>query len=54
MQESTKEQAIKKLSTIVVKMGYPDEIREIWSRLVFDEDDSQCIAAERLPVTIND
>ncbi len=40
LQESTKEQAIKKLSTIVVKMGYPDEIREIWSRLVFDEDDS--------------
>ena len=40
LQESTKEQAIKKLSTIVVKMGYPDEIREIWSRLVFDESDS--------------
>ena len=40
LQESTKEQAIKKLSTIVVKMGYPDEIREIWSKLVFDEDDS--------------
>ena len=40
LQESTKEQAIKKLSTIVVKMGYPDEIREIWSRLVFDEGDS--------------
>ena len=38
--ESTKEQAIKKLSTIVVKMGYPDEIREIWSKLIFDEDDS--------------
>ncbi len=40
LQESTKEQAIKKLSTIVVKMGYPDEIREIWSRLVFEENDS--------------
>ena len=40
LQESTKEQAIKKLSTIVVKMGYPDEIREIWSKLVFDENDS--------------
>ncbi|MBO4679984.1 MAG: M13 family peptidase [Lachnospiraceae bacterium] len=38
--ESTKEQAIKKLSTIVVKMGYPDSIREIWSKLVFDENDS--------------
>ena len=38
--EQTKEKAIKKLSTIVIKMGYPDEIREIWSKLVFDENDS--------------
>lgn len=38
--ETTKEQAIKKLSTIEIKMGYPDEIKEIWSKLVFDEDDS--------------
>ncbi len=38
--ESTKEQAIKKLSTIEVKMGYPDEIKPIWSQLVFDEKDS--------------
>ncbi len=35
--ESTKEQAIKKLSTIEVKMGYPDEIKPVWSKLVFDE-----------------
>ena len=38
--EQTKEKAINKLSTIVVKMGYPDEIREIWSKLVFEETDS--------------
>ena len=38
--ESTKEQAIKKLSTIEVKMGYPDKIKPIWSQLVFDEKDS--------------
>ncbi|MCR5664152.1 MAG: M13 family metallopeptidase [Oscillospiraceae bacterium] len=38
--EATKEKAIKKLSTIEIKMGYPDEIKEIWSRLVFDEDES--------------
>ena len=37
---STKEQAIRKLSAIEIKMGYPDSIREIWSRLVFDENDS--------------
>ena len=35
--EATKEQAIRKLSTVEIKMGYPDEIKEIWSKLVFDE-----------------
>jgi putative endopeptidase len=38
--DSTKEQAIRKLSAIEIKMGYPDEIKEIWSRLVFNENDS--------------
>ena len=38
--ENTKTMAIRKLSTIEVKMGYPDEIKEIWSKLVFDENDS--------------
>lgn len=38
--DSTKEEAIKKLSTIVVKMGYPDAIREIWTKLRFKESDS--------------
>jgi putative endopeptidase len=37
---ATKEQAIKKLSTIEIKMGYPDEIKPIWSKLVFDETES--------------
>ncbi len=36
----TKEQAIKKLSTIEIKMGYPDEIKPIWSLLTLDENDS--------------
>ncbi|MBQ4448335.1 MAG: M13 family peptidase [Clostridia bacterium] len=35
--EATKEQAIRKLSTIEIKMGYPDEIKPMWSKLVFDE-----------------
>ena len=46
--EETKEQAIKKLSTIEIKMGYPDEIKEIWSKLVFDEDASYLEAMQRL------
>ena len=45
---STKEQAIRKLSAIEIKMGYPDSIREIWSRLVFDEGDSLFEAMRKL------
>ncbi len=37
---ATKQQAIRKLSAIEIKMGYPDAVREIWSKLVFDEGDS--------------
>ena len=48
--EQTKEKAIKKLSTIVIKMGYPDEIREIWSKLVFDENDSFFEAMRKIGV----
>ena len=38
--DSTKEEAIKKLSTIVVKMGYPDSVSEVWTKLKFDDNDS--------------
>ena len=38
--EETRAKAIQKLSTIEIKMGYPDEIKEIWSKLIFDEDAS--------------
>ena len=40
LKESTKKEAIQKLSTLEIKMGFPDEIKEIWSKLVFDEKDS--------------
>ena len=40
LEQSTKEQAIKKLSAIEIKMGYPDEIKEIWSKLVFSDEES--------------
>ena len=45
---STKEQAIRKLSAIEIKMGYPDSIREIWSKLVFSEEDSLFAAVRKL------
>ncbi len=47
---STRAQAIGKLSAIEIKMGYPDSIREIWSKLVFDDGDSLLAAAEKLSV----
>ena len=37
---ATKEKAILKLSTIKIKMGYPDELNPFWSTLVFDDEDS--------------
>ena len=38
--EQTKEKAILKLSTMGVKMGYPDKCRAIYEKLVFDKNDS--------------
>ena len=38
--EATREKAILKLSTMGVKMGYPDKVRAIYDKLVFDPEDS--------------
>ena len=38
--EETREKAILKLSTMGVKMGYPDKSRPIYEKLVFNPDDS--------------
>ncbi len=40
LEESTKEKAILKLSTMGVKMGYPDKVDELYDKLVFDDGDS--------------
>ena len=40
LSDSTKEKAILKLSTLKVKMGYPDKVEEIYDKLVFDSKDS--------------
>ena len=40
LEEPTKAKAIKKLSTIKVKMGYPDKIDKFYSKLVVKEEDS--------------
>ena len=38
--EETREKAILKLSTMGVKMGYPDKVRPIYEKLVFNPEDS--------------
>ena len=38
--DATKEKAILKLSTMGVKMGYPDKVLDIYNKLVFDENAS--------------
>lgn len=40
LSESTKQKAMVKLDKIVIKMGYPDKIDELYDKLVFDKNDS--------------
>jgi putative endopeptidase len=40
LEDATKEKAIKKLSTIVIKMGYPDFVHEEYSKMVVSKEDS--------------
>ena len=40
LEEATKEKAINKLSTIVIKMGYPDFVQEIYKKFKIDENES--------------
>ncbi len=51
--EPTKEEAVKKLSAIEIKMGYPDAVKEFWSTLVFDEGDSYFAAMQKLSAIRN-
>ena len=37
LEEATKEKAINKLSTIVIKMGYPDTVEEIYKKFKIDD-----------------
>ncbi|MDD5791789.1 MAG: M13 family metallopeptidase [Erysipelotrichaceae bacterium] len=46
--EETKKKAILKLSTINIKMGYPDGVRDIYKQLTVDENDSYYDAMTKL------
>ncbi len=40
LSDATKEKAILKLSCMKLKMGYPDQVREVFDKLIFDENDN--------------
>ena len=40
LEEKTREMAIRKLSAVTIKMGYPDDMREIFRQLKVNEEDS--------------
>ncbi|MDO4501273.1 MAG: M13 family metallopeptidase [Erysipelotrichaceae bacterium] len=40
LEEATKQKAILKLSTISIKMGYPDKVKDIYSNMQVDENDT--------------
>ena len=48
LEEKTKEKAILKLSTIVIKMGYPDKVDEFYSNLSVSPSESYFETMERL------
>lgn len=48
LSEKTKQKAIKKLGTIVIKMGYPDKCGELYDKLTFDANGSLLGAMESL------
>ena len=48
LEEATKEKAIKKLSTIVIKMGYPDKVDEFYTKLAITEEESYFDAVSKL------
>lgn len=48
LEEKTKEKAILKLSTIEIKMGYPDFVNEYYSKLIVNDTDSYFTAIEKL------
>ncbi len=48
LREETKQKAIKKLSTMAIKMGYPDDVRPLYKKLKVEDGDSYYEAVCRL------
>jgi len=53
LEEATKEKAILKLSTIEIKMGYPDKINSVYSKLNLDEESSLYEACGKVSQVLN-
>lgn len=50
LEEATKQKAILKLSTMKIKMGYPDDVREIFKKFTVTEEESYFEAMSRISV----
>lgn len=48
LEEQTKQKAIKKLSTIAIKMGYPDDVDEIYKNIHVSNDDNLIEAFDKI------
>lgn len=48
LEEATKQKAILKLSTINIKMGYPDEVRAIYKEMIIDDNDNYFEAMNKI------
>lgn len=48
LEEATKQKAILKLSTMTIKMGYPDEVREVYKKYTVDAEESYFDAMSRI------
>lgn len=50
LQQSTKDKAVLKLSTITMKLGYPDQARELYDRMHVAEEDSYYESMQKISV----
>ena len=48
LEEATKQKAILKLSTINIKMGYPDDVRAIYKEMIIDDNDNYFEAMNKI------
>lgn len=48
LKESTREKAISKLSTITIKMGYPDAVHDLYKQMIVDPEETYYATSQKL------